>query len=95
MRIRAYAMLMRKAYARLMGRLMRDAYALLLHNVCAKIEFLVASTGGSCSPLCKAYAEISERDGKTTGVKTKTEGDRDTEREAEGPTEPYANRLCA
>ena len=46
-------------------------------------------------PLCKAYAEISERDGQTTGVKTKTEGDRDREREAETASNRVAHRaLC-
>ena len=41
-------------------------------------------------PLCKAYAEISERDGQTTGVKAKTEGDKDREREAEKETDAQA-----
>ena len=46
-------------------------------------------------PLCKAYAEISERDGQSTGVKTKTEGDRDREREAETASNRVAHRaLC-
>ena len=61
-------------------------------------------------PLCKAYAEISERDGQTRGVKNKDretetekerqrkrgrERERQRQRQTEWPTEPYANRLCA
>ena len=51
-------------------------------------------------PLCKAYAEISERDGQTTGVKNKDRGrqrqrKRGREREAETASNRVAHRaLC-
>ena len=78
----------------LCGRLMRYAYALLMHNICAKIECLVASTGGLCSPLCGPYARLMQRSVRETARrqewKTKTEGDRDREREAEKETDAQA-----
>ena len=64
----------------LCGRLMRDAYALLMHNVCAKIEFLVASTGGLCSPLCR-YAAFMQ--GLCTDQTERRQDDRRRERERE------------
>ena len=85
----------------LCGRLMRYAYALLMHNICAKIECLVASTGGLCSPLCGPYARLMHRSDRETARRkereTKTEGDRGRERETEKETDaqrPRANRVA-
>ena len=64
----------------LCGRLMRDAYALLMHNVCAKIEFLVASTGGLCSPLCGPYARLMHRSDRET-ARRQRERERERERQ--------------
>ena len=55
---------------------------MLLHNVCAKIEFLVASTGGLCSPLCGPYARLMHRSDRET-ARRQIDRERETEKERE------------
>ena len=60
-----------------------------------EFEFLLASTGGLCSPLCGPYARLMHRSDRETARRkqreTKTEGDRGRERETEKETDAQAN----